>query len=41
VDLEEQMIKASDTAMDHGLVANLYRKNVGLLQTAIGQNGAA
>ena len=37
VDLEEQMIKSSDTAIDHGMVANLYRKNVGLLQAAIGQ----
>lgn len=41
VDLEEQMVKAADTAMDHGLITNLYRKNVGLLQAAIGQGGAA
>lgn len=41
VDLEEQMVKAADTAMDHGLITSLYRKNVGLLQAAIGQGGAA
>lgn len=41
VDLEEQMVKASDTAMDHGLITSLYRKNVGLLRAAIGQGGQA
>jgi len=35
--LEEQMVKASQTTMDYNLMTNLMRKNVGLIQTALGQ----
>ena len=34
--IEEQMIKANRTSMDYNLMLNVYRKNVGLLRTAIG-----
>ncbi len=36
--IEEQMIKASQTTMDYNLMTNLMRKNVGLIQTALGRN---
>ena len=35
--IEEQMIKASQTTMDYNLMTNLIRKNVGLIQTAMGR----
>ena len=35
--LEEQMIKASDTAIQHKVAANLYTKSVGLIRIALGQ----
>jgi flagellar basal-body rod protein FlgB len=37
--IEEQMIKASQTTMDYNLLTNLMRKNVGMIQTALGGNG--
>lgn len=35
--IEEQMIKASQTTLDYNLMTNLMRKNVGMIQTALGQ----
>ncbi len=35
--IEEQMVKATQTTMDYNLMTNLMRKNVGLIQTALGQ----
>lgn len=35
--IEEQMIKATQTNMDYNLMTNLMRKNVGLIQTALGR----
>ena len=37
--LEEQMAKMSRTAMDYQLMTNLYRKYVGMVRTALGQQG--
>jgi flagellar basal-body rod protein FlgB len=34
--IEEQMIKATETTMDYNLMTNLMRKNIGLIQTALG-----
>jgi flagellar basal-body rod protein FlgB len=34
--LEEQMAKASQTALDYQLTSNLYRKYLGMLRTALG-----
>ena len=35
--IEEQMVKASQTTMDYNLMTNLMRKNIGMIQTAIGK----
>lgn len=35
--IEEQMIKASQTNMDYNLMTNLMRKNIGMIQTALGR----
>lgn len=35
--IEEQMIKASKTTMDYNLITNLMRKNVSMIQTALGK----
>ena len=35
INLEEQMMQASQTAIDYQLVTNLYNKNVDLLRTAM------
>ncbi len=35
--LEEEMMKLADNQMQYGLVTNLYKKNVGLLRTALGK----
>ena len=35
--IEEQMIKATQTTMDYNLMTNLMRKNIGMIQTALGQ----
>jgi flagellar basal-body rod protein FlgB len=37
--LEEEMLKLADNQMQYGLAINLYRKNAGLLKSAIGQGG--
>lgn len=37
--LEEQMVKASQTTGEYSLMTNLMRKNVGLIQTALGRGG--
>ncbi len=37
--LEEQMVNANRTSVDYGLMLNVYRKNVGMLRTAIGAGG--
>lgn len=37
VSLEEQMMNASQTAIDYQLVTNLYNKQVGMLRTAMGR----
>jgi hypothetical protein len=34
--LEEQMAKASQTALDHQLTSNLYRKYLGMVRLALG-----
>ena len=36
--LEEQMMIASNTAMDYQMITNIYQKNLGILKTAIGTN---
>ena len=35
--MEEQLINANQTVMDYTLLTNVMRKNVGLIQTAIGR----
>ena len=35
--LEEQMAKATETALDFQLTSNLYRKYLGMIRTALGQ----
>jgi len=37
--LEEQMMAASENAMEHRLVTNLYQKHVSMLRTALGRSG--
>ncbi len=36
VSLEEQMLKVAENRIDYELTVNLYRKQVGLIKTAIG-----
>lgn len=36
--LEEQMVKSGETVMDYTLMTNVYRKNVGMIRTALGRN---
>jgi flagellar basal-body rod protein FlgB len=39
VDLEEQMMKSSQTNMDYQMMSNLYGKNMDMLRSTIrGQN---
>ncbi|MGB0720179.1 MAG: flagellar basal body rod protein FlgB, partial [Bdellovibrionales bacterium] len=35
--MEEQLIKAGQNVMDYNMITNLYKKNVGMIRTAIGQ----
>ncbi len=35
--IEEQMVKATQTTMDYNLLTNVMRKNIGLMQTALGR----
>ncbi|HTZ76463.1 MAG TPA: flagellar basal body rod protein FlgB [Stellaceae bacterium] len=39
VDLEDQMIKVSQTATDYAFTTNLYQKQITLIKHAIDQNG--
>lgn len=38
VGLEQEMVKLSETQIDHELVTNLYRKHAGMLKTALGRS---
>ena len=35
--MEEQLVKSNKTMMDYSLMLNIYKKNVGMLKTAIGK----
>lgn len=37
--LEEEMMKVANNQMEYGMVVNLYKKNMGLLKTALGKGG--
>lgn len=37
--LEQQMMQITQNVMDHQLVADLYRRNVGMIRTALGRGG--
>jgi flagellar basal-body rod protein FlgB len=37
VSLEDELMKVSETAADYQLMTNLYKKQIGLLKTAIGR----
>ncbi|HYE01484.1 MAG TPA: flagellar basal body rod protein FlgB [Alphaproteobacteria bacterium] len=37
--LEEQMMKTAETAADYQMLLNLYRKQVGMIRTALGRGG--
>lgn len=37
--LEQQMIAISQNVLDHQLVSDLYRRNVGMIRTALGRSG--
>jgi flagellar basal-body rod protein FlgB len=39
VDVEDQMMKVSKTAMDHQLTINLYRKHIAMMKAALGRPG--
>lgn len=39
VDLESELMKASDTAAQHALVTSLYRKQLGFIAIALGRGG--
>lgn len=36
--LEEQLLKVSETVMDYQVMANLYRKHVGMIKMALGRS---
>lgn len=38
--LEQQLIRVSETAMQHQLALGLYRKHVGMIRTALGRGNA-
>jgi flagellar basal-body rod protein FlgB len=40
VSLEDEMMKVSDNSSDYQLMTNLYKKQVGLIKTAIGRSGS-
>ena len=40
VSLEDEAMKVSDTASDYQLMTNLYKKQVGMIKTAIGRSGS-
>ena len=37
--LEEELMKAAETAADYQLTTNLYRKHVAMIRTALGKSG--
>ena len=37
--LEEQLMKVGETAMNHRLMTNLYRKHLGMIRTVLGRGG--
>lgn len=37
--LEEEMLKLADNQMEHGLVVNIYKKNIALLRSSLGRRG--
>lgn len=37
--IEEQLIKSQETIMDYNLMSNLYKKQVGMIFTALGRGG--
>jgi flagellar basal-body rod protein FlgB len=39
VSLEDQLGKVADTGTEYQMVVNLYRKQIGLIKTAIGRGG--
>jgi flagellar basal-body rod protein FlgB len=39
VDIEQEMMKISETASDHHLVTNLYKRNIDMLRAALGRSG--
>lgn len=39
VDVEEEMMKVTQTAMDHQLTVNLYRKHIAMIKAALGRPG--
>ncbi len=39
VALEDQVMKVAQTAMDHQLTINLYRKHIAMIKTALGRPG--
>ena len=41
VDLETELQKVAESAMDHQTVSNLYRRHVDMFKAAIGRGGAA
>ena len=41
VQLEDQMMKISDTANDYALTTSLYRQQIGLLKAALGRGGSS
>lgn len=38
VSLDQELMKAADTAMDYQLVTNLYRKQLGMLRSVLSRN---
>lgn len=39
VDIEDQMMKVAQTAMDHQVTVNLYRKHISMIKAALGRPG--
>jgi flagellar basal-body rod protein FlgB len=40
VDMESELIKVSKTGVDYQFAINLYRKQIGMIKTALGRGGA-
>jgi flagellar basal-body rod protein FlgB len=40
VSLEDELIKVSETAADYQMMTNLYKKQIGMLKTALGKGGS-